>query len=168
MNNFIIGNIVALIASIMMIYTGFLNNRKKIIYFQTVQIGLSIISNTFLNGISGVIINMIGFIRNILCYKGQLKTKTKIIISIISIVLIIKFNNLGIIGFTPLIATITYIWLMTTEDTKKLKLLIAFTMLMWFIYDVKIGSYTSATFNFLNMLVNIITIKRLKKTKNLI
>lgn len=168
MNNIIIGNIIALIASLIMVYTGVLKKRKPIIYFQTVQIGLSVISNIFLNGISGAIINAISFVRNILCYKEKLRTKEKIIISAISIILIIKFNNMGIVGFTPLIATITYIWLMTTKDTKKLKLLISFTMLMWFIYDLSIKSYTSAIFDFSNMLLNLITIKYIKKTKNLI
>ena len=92
--NLIIGNIIALVASIIMVYSGILKHKKKILYFQTIQIGLSVISNIVLGGISGAIINAINLIRNILCYKEKLKTKEKIIITLLATILICKFNNL--------------------------------------------------------------------------
>ena len=49
------------------------------------------------------------------------------------------------------------------------KLLIIFTMLMWLIYDVVIKSYTSAIFDFMNIIANMLTllqIKLVKKVKN--
>ena len=76
----LLGNIIALIASILMVYSGIIKNKKKIIYVQSIQIGLFIISNLVLNGISGVIINSLNFVRNILCYKDKLDIKLKIII----------------------------------------------------------------------------------------
>ena len=39
----IIGNIVALIASIIMVYSGYLKQKKQILYAQTIQIGLSVL-----------------------------------------------------------------------------------------------------------------------------
>lgn len=52
MVSIIIGNIIALIASILMVYSGMLKQKKKILYFQTVQIGMSVISNIILGGIN--------------------------------------------------------------------------------------------------------------------
>ena len=46
----IIGNIVALIASLIMVYSGYLKQKKKILYVQTIQIGLSVLSNIILGG----------------------------------------------------------------------------------------------------------------------
>ena len=109
----IIGNAIALIASILMVYSGIIKQKKKILYIQSIQIGLSVISNIVLNGISGAIINAISFIRNILCYKNKLGVKEKIILTILSVVLILCFNNLGLIGILPLISTIVYLWFMT-------------------------------------------------------
>ena len=163
--NLVIGNIIALIASLIMIYSGILKNKKQILYFQTIQIGLSVVSNIILGGISGAVINAISLIRNIICYNDKLKIKEKIIITSISIILIFEFNNLGIIGLLPLISTITYIWLMNIKDVKKFKLLIAFTMLMWFIYDLVIKSYTSAIFDGMTIIVNIVTIFYTKNNK---
>ena len=73
----IIGNIVALIASLIMVYSGYLKQKKKILYVQTIQIGLSVLSNIILGGITGAIINAVSCIRNILCYKEKLSNITK-------------------------------------------------------------------------------------------
>ena len=169
MVSIIIGNIIALIASILMVYSGMLKQKKKILYFQTVQIGMSVISNIILGGITGAIINALSMIRNILCYKNKLGLKEKIIITILATILTFKFNNLGYIGLLPLISTVSYIWLMNIKDVRKFKLLIIFTMLMWLIYDVVIKSYTSAIFDFMNIIANMLTllqIKLVKKVKN--
>lgn len=152
-----------------MVYSGMLKQKKKILYFQTVQIGMSVISNIILGGITGAIINALSMIRNILCYKNKLGLKEKIIITILAIILTFKFNNLGYIGLLPLISTVSYIWLMNIKDVRKFKLLIIFTMLMWLIYDVVIKSYTSAIFDFMNIIANMLTllqIKLVKKVKN--
>lgn len=166
MISLIIGNIIALIASLMMVYSGVLKNKKNILYFQTIQIGLSVTSNLVLGGIPGAIINVLSLVRNILYYKDKLKTKEKIVITLLDIILILKFNNLGFLGFFPLISTITYIWLMNIKNVKKFKLLIAFTMLMWFIYDLAIQSYTSAMFDAMTIIVNIISILKIKRDRN--
>ena len=166
MVSIIIGNIIALIASILMVYSGTLKQKKRILYFQTVQIGMSVISNIILGGITGAIINALSMIRNILCYKDKLGLKEKIIITILATVFTFKFNNLGYIGLLPLISTIVYIWLMSIKNVKKFKLLITFTMLMWFIYDIAIKSYTSAIFDFMNIVANTVTIFQIKSVKN--
>ena len=105
-------------------------------------------------------------IRNILCYKNKLGLKEKIIITILAIILTFKFNNLEYIGLLPLISTVSYIWLMNIKDVRKFKLLIIFTMLMWLIYDVVIKSYTSAIFDFMNIIANMLTLLQIKLVKN--
>ena len=165
----IIGNILALIASTIMVYSGYLKEKKKIIYIQTIQIGLSVLSNIILGGITGAIINAISCIRNILCYKGKLNNLAKTILIILAVILSLSFNNLGIIGLLPLVSTTTYILLMNTKDVIKFKYLIIFTMILWFIYDLYIKSYTSACFDFMNVVANIVSIIQInckKKIKN--
>lgn len=158
----IVGNLIALIASILMVYSGILKEKKKILFVQTIQIGLSVLSNIVLGGITGAIINGISMIRNIICYKDKLGLKEKIIITVLSVVLSIIVNNLGVIGFLPVISTIVYIWLMNIKDVKKFKLLIIFTMFMWFIYDFTIKSYTSTIFDILTIISNMISLVYVK------
>ena len=85
---------------------------------------MSVISNIILGGITGAIINALSLIRNILCYKDKLGLKEKIVITILAIILTLKFNNLRYIGLLPLISTVTYIWLMNIKNVKRFKLLI--------------------------------------------
>lgn len=148
-----------------MVYSGFLKKKKKILYAQTIQIGLSVLSNLILGGITGAIINALSCIRNILCYKNKLNIIAKIILILFSIILSIMFNNLGVIGLFPVIITVTYILLMNIKDVVKFKWLIIFTMLMWLIYDVYIKSYTSTIFDFMNIVANIISIIQINNNK---
>lgn len=161
----ICGNVVALIGSILMVCSGIVKNRRKIIYIQTLQILCFTISDLILGGFTGAIVNLISIIRNILCYKDKLTNNIKIIIILISIVLSLSFNNLGFLGLLPLISTVVYTCFMNVKDTIKLKFLIIFTMIMWLIYEFIIHAYTSALFDFFNIIANTVTIYQLVHKK---
>ena len=159
----ILGNIIALIASIIMVYSGYLKQKKKILYVQTIQIGLSVLSNIVLGGITGVIINVISCVRNILCYKEKLNNTSKFILIILATILSLCFNNLGTIGLLPLISTITYILLINIKNIIKFKYLTIFTMILWFFYDLYIKSYAFALFDAMCIITNISSIIQIKK-----
>lgn len=164
MNTILIANAIALIASLLMVYTGYIKKKEKILFFQTIQIGLSVISNLILGGITGAIINVLGLIRNILCYKEKLNKIAQIILIILSILLGVYFNNLAVIGLLPIISNVVYIVFMNIKDVIKFKYLIIFTMTMWLVYDIYIMSYTSAVFDLGNIIANIISIIQIKKS----
>ncbi len=159
----IIGNIVAFIASLIMVYSGYLKQKKKILYVQTVQIGLLALSNIILGGITGAIINKINCVRNVLCYNGKLNNTAIVLLIVVSIILSLGFNNLGIIGLLPLISSTVYILFMNTQDVIKFKYVLIFTVLLWFFYDFYIKSYTAACFDILTIITSIISIIQIKK-----
>ncbi len=161
----ICGNIVALIASMLMVYSGSVNNRKKIIYIQTVQILAFTLSNLILGGFTGAIVNLISLARNILCYKDKLTNDKKLILILFCIIFSLCFNNLGFLGLLPLISTVVYTCFMDVKNTIKLKLLIIFTMILWLIYDTLIRSYTSAIFDVFSIIANSVTIYQLYHKK---
>ena len=165
MDNLIIGNIIALIGSLIMVYSGIIKNKKKIIYAQTIQIMLFSVSNFILGGITGALVNLVCCVRNILCYKNKLGNKEKTILLLVVAVLSIYFNTQGIIGYIPLISTIVYTLFMNTKDVLKFKYLVIFSMFTWFIYDIFIKSYTSAIFDFFSVISNAIAIYEIKVKK---
>ena len=162
MTQIVIGNIIALIASILMVLAGLQKKKKKILFIQIVQIALSVVSNLVLGGYTGAIINAISCIRDILCYKDKMGTREKIIIIILAVGLSLVFNNLGWIGLLPVIATVVYIIFMNTKDVVKFKLLIIFSMIMWLVYDITIKSYVSGAFDLMSIIANIIAIYQIK------
>lgn len=166
MTTLIIGNFIALVASLIMVYTGFIKKKETIIFVQAIQIALLVISNIILGGITGAIINAVSFFRNIFVYKNKLTKNKKIILIIVSAILTIAFNNHGLIGILPLMCTIVYTSLIDTKDVIKLKKTNAFTLFLWLIYDLYIRSYTSSAFDFISIISNIIGIFQIKKLKS--
>ena len=161
--NVVIGNIISLLASVLMTYSGYIKSKGKFLIVQIVQMSLSALSNFILGGTTGTIINLVNIIRNVLCYKNKLNKYSIILILTLSISLSLYFNNLSFIGLLPLISTILYTTLMNIKDIKKFKYLTTTTMLLWLIYDICIMNYVSALFDLLTIGSNIIAIYQIKK-----
>ena len=159
----IIGNIIALIASLLFVYSSVLKKKKKILIAQIIQKGLSSISNVILKGYSGAVVHFISLIRNVLCYYDKLYLFVKIVISIITIILTVIFNNMGLIGILPLISSLIYLWFMDTKDIIKFKYLMLITIILWGIYDLTIKSYTSFGFNAFSAIATILSIIQIQK-----
>lgn len=162
MNSIIIGNILAFFGAVLLFFTSFLKNRKKMIFYQTINILLYALSNLVLGGIIGFINNILNVIRNILCYKDKLNFMWKIIITILTIILTIFFNPTNIIHILPSISALVYLWFMNVKDVKKFKILTAFVMTFWVVYDFVIKSYVGAMFDLVVVIINIIASYKIK------
>ena len=57
MNTLIIGNLISLIGCTLMIAVGFIKEKKKILYVQTVQVGFFLLANIVLGGITGGLVS---------------------------------------------------------------------------------------------------------------
>ena len=158
----VIGNIISLLASVLMTYSGYIKSKGKFLIVQIVQMSLSALSNFILGGTTGTIINLVNIIRNVLCYKNKLNKYSIILILTLSISLSLYFNDLSFIGLLPLLSTILYTTLMNIKDIKKFKYLTIITMLLWLIYDICIMNYVSALFDLLTIGSNSIAIYQLK------
>lgn len=165
MNFILIGNIIALVASIIMVISGIVKEKKKVLFYQSVEVGLAVISYLFLGAISGAVINVINLVRNYLGYKDKLNVVLKIILTILSIVLVLYFNNEGLIGLLPLVCIIVYLWLITIKDIIKFKIMIISLMILWTIYDFVVRNYVAGVFDILTILANIISIISIKKKR---
>ncbi len=148
----ILGNILALIGSILMLYIAILKSKKKILYFQS-------------SGYTGAIANVVGIVRNILCYKNKLNIYFKLIISILLLILSLFFDSFTLIRTLPIISGILYTWLMEIKNIIKFKLLIVVTIVLWLIYDIYIKSFVSALVDVLTISTNIITMYQLLNRK---
>ena len=158
----LIANIIAFIASLILIYTGYLKDKKQILLFQIIQFILFIISYLLLGAFTGVILNFLGIIRNTLSYFKKLSKPFIFILSILSIIFTIKYNTFGLIGLLPLIGVILYTCFMNTENIIKFKLLIINALVLSTIYDIVVMSYSSAVFNIITIILSINAIYKIK------
>jgi len=157
-----LGNVISFFASLFMVYSGLVLKKDKIIYYQSIQMLLFMVSNLILGGITGAFTNGFEIIRNILCYYNKLNFKWKMFIIAISSIFIIYFNNLGIVGYLPLINLILYTLFIDTTSVVRLKLVMIFVTILWIIYSFYINSYVSIVFNVFTVISTIISMFRLK------
>lgn len=163
MVNIIIGNVVMFIGAALMSIIGLFKNKKTIIAAQTGQISLMTAGSLLLGSIPGAVVNALSIVRNLLCYNGKLTKTVKGILIFLTVTISVIFNNIGIVGFLPIIASVAFIVFMDTENVVELKWLIIATASMWMIHDIYIQAYSVVPFDILTIITNFVSLKSLQK-----
>lgn len=160
-----LGNAIGFIGSLFMVLGGLIKNKNKALMAQTAQMTLLSISNLILGSVSGFIMNLISVIRNFLSTKNLLNRTAIIFIIFFSVILTFHFNNLGLIGYLPLINNIIFILFMNTKNPVHFKLLTILYMSLWLVHNLFIQAYTTSIFNVITIITSITTIYRIQKEK---
>lgn len=163
MEMILIGNAVMLVGAILMSIIGLIKNKKAIIAAQTGQIAIMTAGSLLLGSIPGAVVNALSIVRNLLCYNGKLTKQMKGILIALTVIISVLFNNLGIVGFLPIIATVAFIIFMDTENVVNLKWLIIATASMWMVHDIYIQAYSVVPFDILTIVTNFISLRTIQK-----
>lgn len=155
MNFLVWGNIIMLIASVVMVLSGFCRSRKSTIMMQTAQMVIMAFGTLCLGSFAGATMNCFSAVRNILSYKNKLNTPAKIILIAVSTTIALTVNNIGVIGLIPIVVFIMYALYMNAEDVVWHKILAIVGCSLFFIHDLYIRSYTSCIFNAVTVVTNI-------------
>ena len=162
MNIIIIGNAISLAGAVLMVAVGFLKTRKSILLTQWTMFGLMGVANIILGGLTGAVSSLVSIIRNLFCLKGPLSVPVKLLVIGMQILLSVKVNTLGWIGWLPVISACFYTWMIDVRDETTLKTVLIIAQSMWFIYDLTIRNYVAFTFDVLTILSNLYGIISLK------
>lgn len=154
MNLLVVGNIIMFLASVVMVLAGFCKSRKSTIILQTAQMGIMALGTLCLGSFAGAVMNCFSGVRNVLSYKEKLDTKAKIVLIVVSSVIALAVNNIGIVGLIPIIVFVMFALFMNTEDVVYLKLITLIGCILFFVHDLYIQSYTSAIFNAVTVVTN--------------
>lgn len=154
MNLVVWGNIIMLLGSVVMVLSGFCRSRKSTIILQTTQMGIMAFGTLCLGGFTGAIMNCFSAIRNILSYNNKLNTVAKVLLIAVSTSVALMVNNIGIIGFIPIIVFVMYALFMNAEDVLWHKVLAIIGCSLFFVHDLYIHSYTSCVFNAFTVISN--------------
>lgn len=142
----IAANIIDFIASMVQIWSGVVKEKKKILFWQNIQLGLQTVSLSLLGGFSGAISNVLSIGRNIFCYFDKATWPVKIGLIAAQFVLTYFFGGGGAISYLPFVVCTVYILFMTVKDPIRFKLLSTLTFIPWVFYFLYYRSYTGATF----------------------
>lgn len=166
MNTILIGNIISFAGSVLMVTVGLLKTKKSILLTQCSMFTLMGIANIILGGMTGAVSSLVSIIRNIFCLRGPLTVPMKLIVIAIQVILSVKVNTLGWIGWLPILSACFYTWMIDVKDEIRLKEVLIIAQSMWLIYDIVICNYVAFTFDILTILSNIYGIISLRSDRS--
>lgn len=144
----IIGNIFSLLSAICIAVSAVKQSKKDFMYWQIGDTLFGIFCNVALSAYAALVISIVCFIRNLLSYKSKLTKNITYILLILGVIIGAYANNLGIIGWLPIIASGSYtICIYVTKNEQQMRWALAVNMLLWFIHSAYIKAYPSAVCN---------------------
>ena len=122
-------------------------------------------ANLLLGGYTGALTISISIIRNRLMIKKKMTKTILTILIILQIIVGSYLNQLGVIGYLPIISSVSYsLAIVITRNLQWLRWVIIENMLLWLIYDLTIKAYPAAITDITITLTTLIAIIRNRKT----
>lgn len=163
----IIGEIFSFIAALALGYSTFSNNKKNMMFWQILDSMLNALANVFLYAYSGVVVCVMTALRNVLVAYDKFQKWMLWIFVIFSALLGLVFNNTGLIGILPIIASIGYtICLYIFNDTQKIRLVLIGNLSLWAVYDYTIMSYPMFVMDIIIIFMSVLNYIRFKNVKS--
>ncbi|WP_405729074.1 YgjV family protein [Anaerotignum sp.] len=161
----IIANMIDLVASIILVGSGSIKQKTKILVVQIIQLLMQAASMLLLGGITGAISNVLSCFRNYLCYQEKLNAYWKAFFIAASIGMTILVNEQGLLGIIPAAVCTVFILFMDVKDPVKFKLLVTLSCIPWMFYHYFLKSYVGAIFDFASTITNTMTLYSMLKEK---
>ena len=159
LNTIIIANIFAFVGACLMAGIGLLKKKKQILIVQCVQFTIMGFANLLLGGMTGFISNIASIARNLFCLKWEYTMPWKFVFIAMQIVLSAGMNNLGILGWLPVISAVIFTWFLDLKNEVHLKIVIIIAQVMWIIYDFSLMNYVTFVFGILTVISNLVGIR---------
>lgn len=148
LSSILLGNIFSFFSAICIAVSAMQNSKKKFMLWQVGDAASGILANITLSAHSALVISIICLIRNFLSYKNCLTSFLTAILFILSIFIGIYANNLGFVGYLPIVASASYtICIYITKNEQQMRLALIFNMLLWAIHNFYVQAYPSAVVN---------------------
>lgn len=162
--NIVIGNIISLIAGIFIILSMWVNDEKQAYKYQFLNAFILMISSVFFLSWTGVTTMAIAASRNVMVYKDCLTLNWTIFFIIISVVLGLIVNTMGIVGLLPIIAIVQITLCNYYFKTIKLiKIGFILNSAIYIIYFLAIWDFSSAVIESVTAMVGVVALFRLIK-----
>ena len=142
----------------MMVGIGLLKKKKQILLVQCIQFVIMGVANLLLGGLTGFISNLASIARNLFCLKWEYTMPWKFVFIIMQVVLSAGVNNLGLLGWFPVISAVIFTWFLDLKNEVHLKIVIITAQLLWIFYDYTLMNYVTFVFGILTVCSNLLGI----------
>ena len=144
----LLGNIFSFCSALCLLSSAVKKSKKDFIGWQMGDDIFGCLTCLTLSSYSGLVVCMICFTRNLLAYKGKLTNYLTAILFFLNILIGVTVNNLGIIGYLPIIASASYtICVYTSKTAQQMRYALICNLSLWLIHCLYIQAYPSVVTN---------------------
>ena len=108
MNHIILGNLISLLAMGSDSFSATRKTAKGVLLVQCISQFLYGLSSLVLKGYSAVVQSAVSIVRNLVAVKGEPSKATQWLLILLGVALGLLFNNLGAVGWLPVISNLEY------------------------------------------------------------
>ena len=167
MNVILIANIFGFVGASLMAGIGLLKKKQQLLLVQCVQFLIMGIANLLLGGITGFISNIASIARNLFCLKWEYTTLWKIVFIVVHILLSAGANNLGLLGWFPVVSAVLFTWFLDLKNEVHLKIVIIIAQMLWIFYDFNLKNYVTFVFGIITVISNLLGIWMILRDRKL-
>lgn len=144
----IIGNIFSFFSAVCIAISVIKRSKKDFMLWQIGDTAFGIIANIALFAYAALVISIVCLIRNCLSYMNKLTKNITLVLLVLSVIVGVYANNLGIIGWLPIIASASYtICIYLTKNEQQMRYALVINMILWFVHNLYVMAYPSAIAN---------------------
>ena len=162
MTIYLLAQVFSAIGALCVAISSFAKSKHKMLVWQITDYIFTAIANLLLGGYTGALTISISIIRNSLMVKKQMTKTILTILIVIQIIVGTYLNQLGLIGYLPIISSVSYS--LAIAITPNLRWVIIENMLLWLIYDLTIQAYPATVTDITITLTTLIAIIKNRKT----
>jgi hypothetical protein len=142
--NEILSLLFSTIGALLLAYSTFAKNKSKMMYVQVADCSFNALACLFAGGYSGCVTCVLCGIRNCFNAKKKMPVWLLVVFCVLFLTTGIIFNQAGIIGWLPIIASLQYtICTAISNSTQKLRVIIIINTGLWLIYYIVMHLYPS-------------------------
>ena len=164
----LVGNIFSILATVCDLFAASRKNPRTMIWAQTISQGFLAFSALVLGGYSAVVQNIVSVFRN-LTALGKKSSKTiEYALVLLGVALGIVFNNLGWIGYLPIVANFEYsVAVFRFKNNERLlKIAFAVCIVLYAAFNLAIFNYAGAISNVIVLITTLLSLCRKAQENN--
>ena len=167
MNGLILGNIFSFLSAVCIAASVIKKNKKHLVKWQIWDEVFCVFAHIAFGAWAALTTNSLSLFRNILSYRRKLNKRRAYWLLVLNIVIGLAVNNLGYIGWMPILATSTYTYYMyKTKNDQGMRYALILNLSLWFVHDLYIMAYPSAIMDVgLVIWTFVQALKRMKQNK---
>lgn len=125
------------------------NTAKGVLWVQNISQAIYFTGTIVLKGYSGAVQNVMSILRNLLAISGKSSKVLEWGLTVLGVVLGIVFNNIGVMGYLPIIANLQYTLVVFRfkKNERAIKVSFMIAALMFSLFSLAIQNYVGVVTN---------------------